>query len=258
MLRGPPARLLDGLVPFGTNAIMLRYLSVPVQGVFVKKQANVESSPQPLRERILHAAMATFMEHGYVEASTLKIATRAQVSKRELYALFGNKQAMLSACIADRAGRMQFPSLLPPPSSREELATMLSRLGATALREVSHPAVMAVFRLAIVEAQRAPEVAVALEAARQSIRTVVHDLLAEAQSAGLIGAGDPGEMGSRYLSLLWGDLMVSILLRIREAPGATEIDRRVGKAVEDFLCLYPEPKGPARRVAPGDRNKPRR
>jgi hypothetical protein len=65
-------------------------------------------------------------------------------------------------------------------------------------------------------------------------------------------------MGSRYLSLLWGDLMVSILLRIREAPGATEIDRRVGKAVEDFLCLYPEPKSPARRVAPGDRNKPRR
>ncbi|KRE87817.1 hypothetical protein ASG75_00695 [Rhodanobacter sp. Soil772] len=186
------------------------------------------------------------MEHGYVEASTLKIATRAQVSKRELYALFGNKQAMLSACIADRAGRMQFPSLLPPPSSREELAAMLSRLGATALREVSHPAVMAVFRLAIVEAQRAPEVAVTLEAARQSIRTVVRDILVEAQSAGLIGAGDPSDMGNRYLALLWGDLMVSILLRIREAPGAAEIDRRVRKAAEDFLSLYPEPKSPAR------------
>ena len=72
----------------------------------MKKQAIVESAPLPARERILHAAMESFMELGYTEASTLKIATRAQVSKRELYALFGSKQAMLAACIADRAGRM--------------------------------------------------------------------------------------------------------------------------------------------------------
>jgi len=38
--------------------------------------------------------MEAFMELGYHQASTLKIATRAQVSKRELYAAFGNKQAM--------------------------------------------------------------------------------------------------------------------------------------------------------------------
>jgi hypothetical protein len=38
----------------------------------------------------------------------------------------------------------------------------------------------------------------------------------------------------------------------REAPGATEIDRRVRKAAEDFLCLYPAPKRPARRGAPRD------
>ena len=73
----------------------------------MKKQASVESGPQPARERILYAAMEAFMELGYAEASTLEIATRAQVSKRELYALFGNKQAMLAACIADRVGRMR-------------------------------------------------------------------------------------------------------------------------------------------------------
>ena len=229
---------------------MLRYLLVPAQEVFLKKQARVESSPGSARERILHAAMEAFMELGYTEASTLKIATRAQVSKRELYALFGNKQAMLAACIADRAGRMRLPTELPPPRNREELAAMLARLGATVLREVSHPGVMAVFRLAITEAQRAPEVAATLESARQLIRTAVHNIVVQAQSAGLIGAGDPTEMGSRYLALLWGDLMVSILLRIREAPGTTEIDRRVRKATEDFLRLYSEPKSRSRRAAP--------
>jgi AcrR family transcriptional regulator len=143
----------------------------------VKKAASVESGAHPARERILRAAMEAFMELGYNEASTLKIATRAQVSKRELYALFGNKQAMLAACIADRAGRMQLPTQLPPPRNHQELAGMLSSFGATVLREVSHPGVMAVYRLAITEAQRAPEVPETLETARKMIRTAVQNIL---------------------------------------------------------------------------------
>ncbi|BDU22559.1 TetR/AcrR family transcriptional regulator [Dyella sp. GSA-30] len=222
----------------------------------MKKQPIVEPGPQPVRERILNAAMESFMEFGYTEASTLKIATRAQVSKRELYALFGNKQAMLAACIADRAGRMRLPSQLPAPSHREELAAMLSRLGATVLHEVSHPGVMAVFRLAITEAQRAPEVAATLETARESIRTTARIILVQAQSAGMIGAGDPSEMGNRYLALLWGDLMMSLLLRLCDAPDAADIDRRVRSATEDFLRLYPEPKSQVRRAT--SKSTPRR
>jgi AefR-like transcriptional repressor, C-terminal domain len=111
--------------------------------------------------------------------------------------------------------------------------------------------VMAVFRLAIMEAQRAPEVAATLETARQVIRTAVQNILVQAQSAGLIGAGNPTEMGSTYLALLWGDLMVSILLRVREAPRTTEIDHRVSKAIEDFLRLYSEPKNRARNATRG-------
>ena len=68
--------------------------------------------------------------------------------------------------------------------------------------------------------------------------SIVGLYLLATMAAGLIGAGDPTEMGGSYLALLWGDLMVSILLRVREAPGATEIDRRVSKATEDFLRLY--------------------
>lgn len=211
------------------------------KGFSVKKQAIVESGPPSVRERILRAAMESFMEHGYTEASTLKIATRAQVSKRELYALFGSKQAMLAACIADRAGRMRLPGQLPRPGDREELAAVLSGLGATVLREVSDPAVMAVFRLAITEAQRAPEVAATLETARQAIRTTVRDILAQTQSTGLIAAGDPAEMAGRFLALLWGDLMMGMLLRLRTAPGAKEIDERAQMAAADFLRLCPQP-----------------
>ena len=183
------------------------------------------------------------MELGYTQASTLKIATRAQVSKRELYALFGSKQAMLAACIADRAGRMQLPRGLPAPRHREELAGMLSRLGVNVLGEVTQPGVMAVFRLAITEAQRAPEVAATLETARAAIRAAVRDIVVQAQSAGLLAAGDQDELGGRFLALLWGDLMISLLLRLRQAPGPKECERRALQATEDFLRLYRKGRG---------------
>jgi AcrR family transcriptional regulator len=69
-----------------------------------------------VRERILEAAFAAFMKSGYATASTLEIATRARVSKRELYALVGNKQEMLIACISERAKRFDVPATPQPPS----------------------------------------------------------------------------------------------------------------------------------------------
>jgi AcrR family transcriptional regulator len=56
------------------------------------KQKSVIPDPaaNPMRERILRAAFLAFMEDGYAGTSTLDIATRAKVSKRDLYANFGS------------------------------------------------------------------------------------------------------------------------------------------------------------------------
>ena len=90
-----------------------------------------------VRGRILEAAFAAFMKSGYAASSTLEIATRARVSKRELYALVGNKQEMLIACITARARRLQVPAELPVPHDRETLARVLASFGARLLREAS-------------------------------------------------------------------------------------------------------------------------
>src|SRR3981189_3835780 len=79
----------------------------------------------PARRRILDAAFAAFMEGGFAETSTLEIATRARVSKRELYALVGSKQEMLAACIGERAKRLAMPADLPEPHARETPARAL-------------------------------------------------------------------------------------------------------------------------------------
>ena len=57
----------------------------------------------PIRERILNAAFSLFAESGFSTTSMLDIVTRARVSKRDFYALFQNKHAVLAACIHERA-----------------------------------------------------------------------------------------------------------------------------------------------------------
>ena len=49
------------------------------------------------------------MEKSYARASTLEIATRARVSKRELYAEFGSKRGILEALIESSAAEMKAP-----------------------------------------------------------------------------------------------------------------------------------------------------
>ena len=67
------------------------------------------------------------------------------------------------ACIRERAERLRPPEDLPEPHDRATLERILVTFGTQLLRETTHDTVIAVFRLAIAEAVRAPEVAAALD-----------------------------------------------------------------------------------------------
>jgi len=195
---------------------------------------------EPLvRERILAAAFAAFMNRGYAAASMLEIATRARVSKRELYALVGDKQEMLVACISERARRFTVPADLPVLRDRETLEQVLASFGARLVREVSDPAVIAVFRLAISEVIQAPEVARALDSkGREATRAALRKIMAEAQAAGLL-TGRPAELAEQFAGLLWRDLILSLLLGVAKRPTPREISQRAREAAAAFLQLHP-------------------
>jgi hypothetical protein len=109
------------------------------------------------------------------------------------------------------------------------------------LREVSDPTVIAVFRLAIAEAVRAPEVARALNSLGvETSRAALREVMTRARSAGLI-SGEPSEMAEHFAGLLWGNLKLSLLLRVAERPSPREIARRAHDATAAFLKLYPQP-----------------
>jgi AcrR family transcriptional regulator len=165
-----------------------------------------------VRERILNAAFEAFMERGYAATSTLEIATRARVSKRELYALVGNKQKMLIAAIGERAKRFKAPADMPMLRDRATVARVLRAFGTQLVREVTDPTVVGVFRLAIAEA-------------------------IQARVAGLID-GSPADLAEQFAGLLWRDLLISLLLGVAQRPNLRAIEARARDAAEAFLRLH--------------------
>jgi AcrR family transcriptional regulator len=203
-----------------------------------KHRRKGDNEPR-VRKRILQAAFATFTKGGYATTSTLEIAKRARVSKRELYRLVGNKQQMLIACISERAKRLEVPADLPVPRDRETLAQVLAAFGTKLVREVSDPTVIGVFRLAIGEAVHAPEVARALNSiGRETRRAALREIMARAQASRLI-TGRPAELAEQFFGLLWRDLMVSLLLGVAEQPTPRQIAERARHAAVAFLQLHP-------------------
>jgi len=225
------------VVLYGTSVIKERVVATASRS----KRREEGGDETAVRERILDAAFAAFMKSGYATASTLEIATRARVSKRELYTLVGNKQEMLIACIRERAKRFDVPADLPVLRDREILAHVLASFGTKVVREASDPTVIAVFRLAISEVTHAPEVARALDSiARERSRASLRKIMAGAQASGLL-TGRPAELAEQFAGLLWRDLQVSLLLGVAERPSPREIAGRARDAATAFLQLHPLP-----------------
>jgi hypothetical protein len=126
---------------------------------------------------------------------------------------------------------------MPEPRDRESLAGVLAAFGERLLREVSDPVVVGVFRLAIAEAERAPEIALALDSiGRAAARRELAAVIEKAQARGL--SGNLAEMTKLFLALLWGDLMMRLLLRLVDPPTLDEAGLRARDATSAFLRLY--------------------
>jgi AcrR family transcriptional regulator len=193
-----------------------------------------------IRERILDAAFTAFMRLGYQGVSTAQIARLARVSKRDLYAQFGSKQAMLAVCVAERADRMREPLTLPAPSSTASLTQTLIEFGVVVVREVTRPEVLATYRLAIIEAENAPDVATTLDRhGRQANRQALTGLLKTAQDQGLLRGAEPSEMAEVFLAVLMsGGILIRMLMRLADAPVEAEARQRAETAARCLLRLY--------------------
>jgi AcrR family transcriptional regulator len=187
----------------------------------------------------MEAALACFMDKGFAGISTLDIASRANISKRDLYLVAASKSELLRQAIGERVGRLRPPLELPVAANREAFAATLEAFGLAILNRVCSRDVLALYRFAAVEAETAPEIGRMLDAlGRDAGRPALSRALARAQADGLIGAGDPAAQAGDFLALLWGDLLLRLIMRLADPPPQATLERRAREATAKLLTLY--------------------
>ncbi|WP_186115767.1 TetR/AcrR family transcriptional regulator [Burkholderia gladioli] len=211
------------------------------------EDAGSERSP---RKRIIEAAFRIFAEKGYESASTLAIATQAKVSKRDIYANFSNKQDMLLACIEGRGQRMNLGAALPRATSAAMLEKVLASFASRLLVEVTDPIIITIYRLAIAEVARAPEIARTLDRiGRKASQQALTTWLAQAQQDELLGEGEAAALAAEFLALAWNDLRTDLLLGVALRPSAEALAEQARQAAAAFMRLHGKPAPRARRSA---------
>ena len=123
---------------------------------------------------------------------------------------------------------------------RDSGGATLVEFGGTLLHEICHPVVVALFRIAISEAERDPELARVLdENGRGQQRPALIAFLETAHRNGLLAAEtDVERMASQFLSLLFGDVLFRVILKVAEPPFAQECRDRARRAAETVLRLF--------------------
>jgi AcrR family transcriptional regulator len=197
-----------------------------------------------VRERILEGAFAAFLEKGFSGTTTREIAARARVSKRELYAHFHDKQAILAACITTKARRALQPLELGPVHDRQSLKAALEAYGTSFQLEMSQPNVIALYRLAALEGESSPEVGRALRSfGKEATIQTLGEFVRRAQAARLLGKGDPTVVAQQFMALVWGASTLWLLLGAESAPEKEAARRRARGAAEALLRLFPPTGG---------------
>jgi len=187
----------------------------------------------------MSAAFQTIAENGFSGSSTLDIASRARVSKRELYALFGNRDDILLACIVERATAISDSLTLPEAQTIGELTEVLRTFGYRLLKGTTRPDVMTAFRFAVARSQDLPGAARAIDKhGRRASRAALSRLFEQAIENGLVKPVDIDRMVRTYFGLVWSDLQVGLLLGVSKAPSDPEIRALADEAAGTFIAIY--------------------
>ncbi|MCW2891193.1 MAG: TetR/AcrR family transcriptional regulator [Actinomycetia bacterium] len=172
----------------------------------LRKRGRPTADERRRREtEILTAALGVFLRTGYGASTLDELAAAAQVTKRTLYAYYGDKAGVFAAMVRDLAAAVS----LDAASDRDTLETLAARI----VSRVHSDELVGLHQLVIAESTRFPELALILHSSGDA-RHIAR--LAEHIRAERGPAGEP--LAEPLFSLLLGERHRRRLLGIDPPP----------------------------------------
>lgn len=191
--------------------------------------------PKRRRETLLRAAAEVFFEQGYAATSIDAIIERAGGSKRNIYNEFGNKQGLFSAIVRETADKV-LSTLVIEEIEERDLRETLAAFGRHLMRVYMSPTLIGIYRIAVTEANRFPDLAKSFYEqgpARGTSRLA--EILEVANERSEIRTDDCLRAAGHFVSMIRDNLHLQVVLGLRPAPSDEEVQEAVGSAVEVFL-----------------------
>ena len=184
-----------------------------------RKRGRPTADERRAREaEILASALGAFLRSGYGGCTRDELAAAAQVTKRTLYAYFGDKAALFAAMVRQLAAAVS----LDAASDIDTLETLAARI----VSRVHSDELVGLHRLVIAESARFPELAKILHSsgdARHIARLAEH-IRAER-------GPDRAQLAEPLFSLLLGEKHRRRLLGLDPAPGPLQSVVHADKAL---------------------------
>jgi AcrR family transcriptional regulator len=195
--------------------------------------------PSAKRRQILGGARQEFAEQGYERATVDRIAARAGVSKATVYNHFRDKRALFVAALVEMCDDLRGVVerfLAEPVGDVEE--TLLS-IGEQVMTLSLSPPVVQLYRQAIAEAERIPEIGrIVFERGTVAIQEAVASHLRRWHEAGVLRIDDPRSAAVAFVALCQGDLVIRVRLGVLERPVEAQVRDAVRRAVGIFVRAH--------------------
>ncbi|MDE8348812.1 MAG: TetR/AcrR family transcriptional regulator [Acidocella sp.] len=193
------------------------------------------------RDRIVAGAAAVFMRDGYEGASMSQIAAAANVSKGTLYNYFPGKEALFGAIVRENCNCLVQEVFKDAPEGIAVEAE-LARICRAMLRMMLSPRGMAIYRLAVMEASKFPELAQAfIEAGPNIMVAKMAGWISRQVAAERLQASDPVFAAEQFFALSQTRLVMRARTNAAFRASEAEIEQVVTGAVRVFLAAYCNP-----------------
>jgi len=192
--------------------------------------------------RIVAASLEVFSEFAFQDATTEEIARRARVSKRDIYAHFPDKHALLIATL-NEALQAEISSIMKTIKRTQRMPSLQKRLevlGLTLVSEALSAAMSVLMRLVAAESINRPLIGIVYFENGIVRRTIlISEVLSQHIAARKMPPLDTIQAAEHYLALVTYRPRLTTSIGMHHVWDSASLKKHVVNAVECFIRAYP-------------------